>query len=35
MSSTEVVNGHKVTTKRIVENGRSQQEVEEDGSSSR
>uniref|UniRef100_A0A673UW99 DnaJ heat shock protein family (Hsp40) member B8 n=1 Tax=Suricata suricatta TaxID=37032 RepID=A0A673UW99_SURSU len=31
MSSTEVVNGHKVTTKRIVENGQERVEVEEDG----
>lgn len=31
MSSTEMVNGHKVTTKRIVENGHERVEVEEDG----
>ncbi|XP_016045386.1 dnaJ homolog subfamily B member 8 [Erinaceus europaeus] len=31
MSSTEMVNGHKVTTKRIVENGQERVEVEEDG----
>uniref|UniRef100_A0A8C5XC31 DnaJ heat shock protein family (Hsp40) member B8 n=1 Tax=Microcebus murinus TaxID=30608 RepID=A0A8C5XC31_MICMU len=31
MSSTEVVNGHKVTTKRVVENGQERVEVEEDG----
>ncbi|XP_015362241.1 dnaJ homolog subfamily B member 8 [Marmota marmota marmota] len=31
MSSTEMVNGHKVTTKRIVENGQERMEVEEDG----
>ena len=31
MSSTEIVNGHKVTTKRIVENGQERVEVEEDG----
>lgn len=31
MSSTEVVNGHKVTTKRIVENGQERVEVEQDG----
>ncbi|XP_049497074.1 dnaJ homolog subfamily B member 8 [Panthera uncia] len=31
MSSTELVNGHKVTTKRIVENGQERVEVEEDG----
>ncbi|XP_057562284.1 dnaJ homolog subfamily B member 8 [Hippopotamus amphibius kiboko] len=30
-SSTEVVNGHQVTTKRVVENGRERVEVEEDG----
>lgn len=31
MSSTEIVNGRKVTTKRIVENGQERVEVEEDG----
>ncbi|XP_055115773.1 dnaJ homolog subfamily B member 8 [Symphalangus syndactylus] len=31
MSSTEMINGHKVTTKRIVENGQERVEVEEDG----
>ncbi|XP_059877504.1 dnaJ homolog subfamily B member 8 [Delphinus delphis] len=31
MSSTKMVNGHKVTTKRIVENGQERVEVEEDG----
>ncbi|KAK7804621.1 hypothetical protein U0070_011978 [Myodes glareolus] len=31
MSSTEIVNGHKVTTKRIIENGQERVEVEEDG----
>ncbi|XP_004473476.1 dnaJ homolog subfamily B member 8 [Dasypus novemcinctus] len=31
MSSTEMVNGRKVTTKRIVENGQERVEVEEDG----
>ncbi|XP_068940625.1 dnaJ homolog subfamily B member 8 [Petaurus breviceps papuanus] len=31
MSSTEVINGHKITTKRIVENGQERVEVEEDG----
>ncbi|XP_007130904.1 dnaJ homolog subfamily B member 8 [Physeter macrocephalus] len=31
MSSTEMVNGHKISTKRIVENGRERVEVEEDG----
>ncbi|KAL4823771.1 hypothetical protein H8958_008291 [Nasalis larvatus] len=31
MSSTEIINGHKVTTKRIVENGQERVEVEEDG----
>ncbi|XP_048211022.1 dnaJ homolog subfamily B member 8 [Perognathus longimembris pacificus] len=31
MSSTEMVNGHKVTTKRILENGQERVEVEEDG----
>ncbi|XP_016052851.1 PREDICTED: dnaJ homolog subfamily B member 8 [Miniopterus natalensis] len=31
MSSTEMVNGHRVTTKRIVENGQERVEVEEDG----
>ncbi|XP_032313910.1 dnaJ homolog subfamily B member 8 [Camelus ferus] len=31
MSSTEMVNGHKVTTKRTVENGQERVEVEEDG----
>ncbi|XP_003461539.1 dnaJ homolog subfamily B member 8 [Cavia porcellus] len=31
MSSTEMVNGHKVTTKRIVENGQERVEVEQDG----
>ncbi|XP_004646153.1 dnaJ homolog subfamily B member 8 [Octodon degus] len=31
MSSTEIVNGHKVTTKRIVENGQERVEVEQDG----
>ncbi|XP_045390201.1 dnaJ homolog subfamily B member 8 [Lemur catta] len=31
MSSTEVINGHKVTTKRVVENGQERVEVEEDG----
>ncbi|XP_031238355.1 dnaJ homolog subfamily B member 8 isoform X4 [Mastomys coucha] len=31
MSSTEMVNGHKVTTKRIIENGQERVEVEEDG----
>ncbi|KAK2501629.1 hypothetical protein MC885_018254 [Smutsia gigantea] len=31
MSSTAMVNGHKVTTKRIVENGQERVEVEEDG----
>ncbi|KAB0378274.1 dnaJ homolog subfamily B member 8 [Muntiacus reevesi] len=31
MSSTEIVNGHKVTTKRVVENGQERVEVEEDG----
>ncbi|XP_006870549.1 PREDICTED: dnaJ homolog subfamily B member 8 [Chrysochloris asiatica] len=31
MSSTEMVNGRKITTKRIVENGQERVEVEEDG----
>ncbi|CAO2605820.1 DnaJ homolog subfamily B member 8 [Lemmus lemmus] len=31
MSSTEMVNGRKVTTKRIIENGQERVEVEEDG----
>ncbi|XP_021494465.1 dnaJ homolog subfamily B member 8 [Meriones unguiculatus] len=31
MSSTEIVNGRKVTTKRIIENGQERVEVEEDG----
>lgn len=31
MSSTEMINGHKITTKRIVENGQERMEVEEDG----
>ncbi|KAB0401889.1 hypothetical protein E2I00_011814, partial [Balaenoptera physalus] len=31
MSSTKMVNGHKITTKRIVENGQERVEVEEDG----
>ncbi|CAI9159983.1 unnamed protein product [Rangifer tarandus platyrhynchus] len=31
MSFTEIVNGHKVTTKRIVENSQERVEVEEDG----
>ncbi|EHB09095.1 DnaJ-like protein subfamily B member 8 [Heterocephalus glaber] len=31
MSSTEMVNGHKVTTKRIVENGQERMEVKQDG----
>ncbi|XP_006895240.1 PREDICTED: dnaJ homolog subfamily B member 8 [Elephantulus edwardii] len=31
MSSTEMVNGHKITTKRVVENGQERVEVEEDG----
>ncbi|XP_076972471.1 dnaJ homolog subfamily B member 8 [Tamandua tetradactyla] len=31
MSSTEMVNGRRVTTKRIVENGQERVEVEEDG----
>ncbi|KFO38370.1 DnaJ like protein subfamily B member 6 [Fukomys damarensis] len=31
MSSTEMVNGHTVTTKRIVENGQERVEVEQDG----
>ncbi|KAL0600089.1 DnaJ-like protein subfamily B member 8 [Plecturocebus cupreus] len=31
MSSTEMVNGHKITTKRIVENGQERVEVEENG----
>ncbi|CAK6447847.1 unnamed protein product [Pipistrellus nathusii] len=31
MSSTELVNGHRVTTKRIVENGQERVEVQEDG----
>lgn len=31
MSSTAMVNGHKVTTKRMVENGQERVEVEEDG----
>lgn len=31
MSSTELVNGHRVTTKRIVENGQERVEVKEDG----
>jgi hypothetical protein len=30
-TSTEIVNGKKVTTKRIVENGQERVEVEEDG----
>ncbi|XP_066103391.1 dnaJ homolog subfamily B member 8 [Saccopteryx bilineata] len=30
-SSTEVANGHKITTKRVVENGQERVEVEEDG----
>ncbi|XP_036995548.2 dnaJ homolog subfamily B member 8 [Artibeus jamaicensis] len=31
MSSTEMINGHKITTKRIMENGQERVEVEEDG----
>ncbi|XP_012290806.2 dnaJ homolog subfamily B member 8 [Aotus nancymaae] len=31
MSSTEMINGHKITTKRIVENGQERVEVEENG----
>ncbi|XP_012514420.1 PREDICTED: dnaJ homolog subfamily B member 8 [Propithecus coquereli] len=31
MSATEVVNGHRVTTKRVVANGQERVEVEEDG----
>nr|XP_010588225.1 LOW QUALITY PROTEIN: dnaJ homolog subfamily B member 8 [Loxodonta africana] len=31
MSSTEMINGRKITTKRIVENGQERVEVEEDG----
>lgn len=30
-TSTKVVNGRKITTKRIVENGQERVEVEEDG----
>jgi hypothetical protein len=30
-SSTKIVNGRKITTKRIVENGQERVEVEEDG----
>ncbi|XP_008980506.1 dnaJ homolog subfamily B member 8 [Callithrix jacchus] len=31
MSSTEMINGHKITTRRIVENGQERVEVEENG----
>lgn len=30
-TSTEIINGKKITTKRIVENGQERVEVEEDG----